>query len=100
MERPKPWASITTAPGFSPRYVIAHEDLPDGATALSELRRKHDDGACFVVILWPAFWWLEEYVELNDYLSDCTCLVRNECLLVFDMSTQQMEAAQRHPKNP
>ena len=72
----------------------------DGETALSELKRKRDDGARFVVILWPAFWWLDEYVEFNDYLSNCNCLLRNERLLVFDMSTQQMEAPQRHPENP
>lgn len=67
---------------------------PDGATALAELKRQHEGGARFVVILWPAFWWLEEYVELKDYLSSFTSLVRNERLLVYDMSIQQTDATQ------
>jgi len=67
---------------------------PDGATALAELKRQLQGGVRFVVILWSAFWWLKEYVELNDYLSNFPCLVRNERVLVFDILTQQIEAAQ------
>jgi len=65
-----------------------------GATALAELKRQLQGGVRFVVILWSAFWWLKEYVELNDYLSNFPCLVRNERVLVFDILTQQIEAAQ------
>lgn len=65
---------------------------PDGATALSELERLRRAGNRFLVILWPAFWWLEEYIEFNDYLSNFSCLLRNERLLVFDLATRGTQA--------
>ena len=68
---------------------------PDGATALAELERLRNSGIRFVVILWPAFWWLDEYAEFASYLSDVRCLLSNERLLVFDISMQLEDAIQR-----
>jgi len=59
--------------------------LPDGASALSEMEGLRRERARCVVILWPAFWWLEEYPELNEYLSGFSCLLRNERIIVFSL---------------
>jgi hypothetical protein len=60
----------------------------DGAQAVAELDRLRASGARFVVVGWPAFWWLEHYPELGAYLRErFTCVLDTERLKVFDAGT-------------
>jgi hypothetical protein len=59
---------------------------PDDATAITELERLRRSGAGFMVFAWPAFWWLDHYAGLRDYLrSKFRCVLKNERLVVFDL---------------
>jgi GT2 family glycosyltransferase len=58
----------------------------DGATAIWELNRLHQLGVNFIVIGWPAFWWLDYYSELRNYLySKFNCVIKNSRLIIFDL---------------
>jgi glycosyltransferase involved in cell wall biosynthesis len=41
----------------------------DNRTALEEFLRLHDAGAEYVVIGWPAFWWMEHYTSVSEWLE-------------------------------
>lgn len=59
---------------------------PDDVTAIRELERLRKSGANFVVFGWPAFWWLDYYAEMHDYLrSEYRCVLKNDRLVVFDL---------------
>jgi len=59
---------------------------PDGSAAISELERLRQSGASFIIFGWPAFWWLDYYGDLRDYLnSKFRCLLCNDRLVVFDL---------------
>jgi SAM-dependent methyltransferase len=59
---------------------------PDDANAIQELERLRRSGASFIVIAWPAFWWLDYYAKLHDYLrSQFRCVLRNDRLVAFDL---------------
>jgi hypothetical protein len=59
---------------------------PDDATAIQELVRLRQSGANFIVFAWPAFWWLDYYAKLHDYLrSRFPCVLENERLILFDL---------------
>jgi glycosyltransferase involved in cell wall biosynthesis len=59
---------------------------PDADTAIRELERVRQSGANFIVFGWPAFWWLDYYSGLKDYLhSDFNCILKNSRLIVFDL---------------
>jgi hypothetical protein len=61
----------------------------DAATAIMEVERLRNEGAGFMVFAWPAFWWLEHYQELDQYLrSNFSCLLENENLVLFDLRQQ------------
>jgi hypothetical protein len=58
----------------------------DDETAVRELERLRAAGAGFVVIGWPAFWWLEYYSGLREHLqSSYRCMLSNSRLLVYDL---------------
>lgn len=55
--------------------------------ALNELIRMREDGINFIVILWPAFWYLELYHSFADYLhTHFKCLMRNSRLVAFQVN--------------
>ncbi len=57
----------------------------DGAQAVAELLRLGAAGARFVVVGWPAFWWLEHYPELRAHLGGhFTCVLDTDRLKVFE----------------
>lgn len=57
----------------------------DGAHAVAELIRLRAAGARFVVVGWPAFWWLDHYPELRAHLGEhFTPVLDTERLKVFD----------------
>lgn len=59
---------------------------PDDQTAIRELERMRQAGASFMVIGWPAFWWLDYYSGLRDYLSSkFRCVLHNSRLIAFDL---------------
>ncbi|HEX6508830.1 MAG TPA: glycosyltransferase [Chloroflexota bacterium] len=59
---------------------------PDDATAIDELERVRKGGADFLVVAWPAFWWLEHYTTFIRYLrSHFSCLLENERVVIFDV---------------
>jgi glycosyltransferase involved in cell wall biosynthesis len=57
---------------------------PDDVTALAELERLRRAGARWLVIVWPAFWWLEQYAEFAASLQRrFRCVLANDRLRVF-----------------
>ena len=62
---------------------------PDDQTAIAECERLRRSGASYLVVLWPAFWWLDYYAGLNQYLrSRFPSLVENDRAVVFDLRPQ------------
>lgn len=58
----------------------------DDATAIAEFERLHRNGVRFMVVAWPAFWWLEHYSLFHQYLrTRFTCLLENDRLVIFQL---------------
>jgi lipopolysaccharide biosynthesis protein len=58
----------------------------DDETALREVEQLREAGAGFLVVAWPAFWWLNYYAAMHQHLrSRFGCLLENERLVVFDL---------------
>ena len=58
----------------------------DDASAMAEFERLRGSGATFLVVAWPAFWWLEYYREFERRLrSGFRCVLENDRLVVFDL---------------
>jgi hypothetical protein len=58
---------------------------PNDSAAIRELERLGPADARFIVVAWPAFWWLEHYAGLHRHLrSTCRCVLENDRLVVFD----------------
>jgi FkbM family methyltransferase len=56
----------------------------DDATAIQELQRLRHAGAELIVFARCAFWWLEHYAGLSDYLRrDCQHVMANERFVAF-----------------
>lgn len=59
---------------------------PDDETAIREIKRLRQSGANFVVVVQPAFWWLDYYAGLKQYLySHFRCVLENDRLVVFNV---------------
>ncbi len=59
---------------------------PDDETAIREIERQRRMGAGFIVFAWSAFWWLDYYSGLNQYLhSHFRCILENDRLVVFNL---------------
>ena len=59
---------------------------PDNNTAIREFERLRHAGGDFMIFGWPAFWWLDYYSRLHEYLRmRFPCVLRNERLVVFDL---------------
>lgn len=80
--------------GFSRRKSIAFLEREgqywgppaDDAEAIQELETMRQQGATYLVVLWPAFWWLEYYKEWNQYIrSRFHCIKQNKRIIVFDL---------------
>ena len=84
---------------FGPDMVPDRKSLPfleqggqywgppaDDEIAIRELERMRQDGAGFVIILWPAFWWFDFYHGLRDHLyAGFRCVLSNSRLIAFDL---------------
>ncbi|MBN2182867.1 MAG: methyltransferase domain-containing protein [Sedimentisphaerales bacterium] len=61
----------------------------DDDTAIRELERLLEQKFGFLVILWPAFWWLDYYKKFNRYIvSRFRCVLRNDRICVFDLQSK------------
>ncbi|MDZ8185430.1 MAG: glycosyltransferase family A protein [Nostoc sp. ChiSLP02] len=83
--------SCDILPQFDVLPFLEHEGQYWGAplddeTAIRELERMRQGGASFIVIAWSAFWWLDYYSGLRNYLSsNFCCVLDNSRLVVFDL---------------
>ena len=54
--------------------------------AIRAVERMRERGAGFLVVIWPAFWWLDFYQGWNEYLrSRYQCIKQNKRIVVFDL---------------
>jgi glycosyltransferase involved in cell wall biosynthesis len=61
----------------------------DDEMAIRELERLRRAGAAFIVFAWPAFWWLDYYAGLRDYLgAKFRCPLKNSRLVAFDLQNE------------
>ncbi len=61
---------------------------PSSAVAIRELERLRDAGAERIVFASTAFWWLDYYSELRDYLrSHYRCVRENDDVIAFALET-------------
>lgn len=58
----------------------------DAEQAVSELIRMRNEGASFIAIGWPAFWWPFHYTKLAAFLDNhCRMLIKNEHVVIYRM---------------
>ena len=58
----------------------------DDQTALAELERIERQGAAFIAVAWPAFWWLDYYSQFAAHLRGRSRrILENERLIVFEL---------------
>jgi len=71
---------------------------PDDATAIEEVERLRQGGARFVVVAWPAFWWLEFYVGLGRHLgARYHRILDTDRLVIFDLRPGHRVADEERP---
>jgi len=59
---------------------------PDDDVAIEELERARGQGARFLAVAWPAFWWLTHYARWGEHVrSRFPCLLENDRIVVFDL---------------
>jgi lipopolysaccharide biosynthesis glycosyltransferase len=59
----------------------------DDAEAIAEFERLAAAGASYIVVAWPAFWWLEYYPGFESYLGlRYPCVLNNDRLKVFELN--------------
>ena len=64
----------------------------DDQSAIDELERMRQQGASAVVIVWPAFWWLDAYPGFYRHLQGrYPCRIQNERVILFDMMSEMSE---------
>lgn len=71
----------------------------DAAIQAVELMRER--GAEFLVVIWPAFWWLDYYQGWSEYLhSRYKCIKQNNRIVLFDLrqSSRPRSGIQEFPK--
>ncbi len=58
----------------------------DDRAALEEFQRVQQQGAAYVAVAWPAFWWLDYYREFAAHLRrHSRPILENERLIVFEL---------------
>lgn len=67
------------------RYWGPPANDDDAIRALEKMRQQ---GAGFMVVGWPAFWWLGYYTEWSQYIrSRFICVEENDRIIAFDLRT-------------
>jgi hypothetical protein len=71
------------------------------ADAIEELERLRSKRAAqYLVVGWPAFWWLEHYKGFAEYLrSHYSTLLSNELLIVFDLRDDSHSVGSAAPQS-
>ena len=77
-----------TAIPFLEHRGAYHGRPADDATAIRELRRLRDEQRPeFLIVVWPAFWWLEYYSDFAAHVRDSfPCIMQNDRFVAFDLS--------------
>ena len=58
---------------------------PDGQSGIREVGRQRLSSLHYIVISWPAFWWLDYNSTLREHLqSKYGCILRNSRLVEYD----------------
>jgi glycosyltransferase involved in cell wall biosynthesis len=56
----------------------------DDGDAIAELRRRADEGIAAVIVAWPAFWYLDYFTGLSDYIdANFRKVIDDECFVAF-----------------
>jgi hypothetical protein len=72
---------------FLERDGCYHGPPANNRDALREFERLRRSGAQYVVVAWPAFWWLDYYGALTRRLrSEFSYVLENDRLVIFDLS--------------
>ena len=72
---------------------------PDDEMAIRELARLREEGAHFIMFVWPYLWWLDYYIGLARHLRDrYTVVLENDRLAIFDLCAPDGAAADRPTK--
>lgn len=57
-----------------------------GTQVVETIEKSRRAGCRYLVIAWPAFWWLDFYPELEEYFaSAANCIFRNSHILIYDL---------------
>jgi hypothetical protein len=60
----------------------------DSEAAILEFERLRLKGVSFIVFAWMAFWWLEHYLEFQQYLErKFDCILKNDRLVIFNLES-------------
>ncbi len=71
---------------FLERDGVFWGEPPDDPTAIQELERMRAAEAGFLVLAWPAFWWLDYYAGFFRHLkASFPCALNNDRLIAFDL---------------
>jgi UDP-glucose 4-epimerase len=66
---------------------------PDDETAIRELERLRQSGARFILFTASAFWWLDHYTGLRDYLqTKFQCALKTERVVAFNLKAEAARA--------
>ena len=64
----------------------------DDEAAITEIERLKKLNANYIVFAWPAFWCLDHYAGMNNYLvSNYKCIKRTKNIIVFNLSQKAEE---------
>ncbi len=69
-------------------YNVMPNDDPE---AISELQKRIELGAGYIVFWWTSFWWFDHYKIFNNYIrTSFPCISENERLIIFDISNYKV----------
>jgi hypothetical protein len=60
----------------------------DGAAAIAELHARRAEGARWLAVAWPAFWWLDAFPELFRHLERFPEIVGTRDIRIWELSSQ------------
>lgn len=79
---------------FDPRDAVYYGALADASEALSIFETLRSDRVGYLVILWPAFWWMDYYVGFREHLErEYSCVMRDELAVAFALGNGNISAA-------
>jgi glycosyltransferase involved in cell wall biosynthesis len=73
------------------RYHLIESNGEYGGIASSDegaIRALEDhlrNGVRYLVFAWSAYWWLDHFHQLRDYLTHSNCILKNERVIIFEL---------------